>query len=247
MSGLAHNRLRPASVLVALGAVLLLAAILAPAGHAASVVAPNGQISGCIAKKGKTKGTLRVVPPKARCRRGEKRLSFAAQGQSGQTGQAGQGGSTGSQGSSGQTDSTLETRVTQLETQNTQLTNQVAGLLGQVGSLQGVLSGLTHNDLLGAVTGVGQLQGVLSGLSNTDLTGAVTNALKLNGISATNLTDAIGAVPDVTALCTTMTASVTQLNSLRSVLSGLSLTGLIPIGLLLNVPSLPSTLSPFSC
>jgi hypothetical protein len=44
------------------------------------------------------------------------------------------------------------------------------------------------------------VQGVLSGLTNTDLVTAVTNAAKLNGISATDLTDAIGAVPDVTAL-----------------------------------------------
>jgi hypothetical protein len=134
-------------------------------------------------KKGKAKGTLRVVPPGHRCRKGEKPVSWAAQGQPGSSG------SSGAQGVSGQLDS-LTTQISQLQTRVT------------------------------------QLEGVLSGLTNTDLLGAVAAA---------------------DSLCTAMSTVVTQLNSVRPVLSGLSLGGVIPLGLLLNVPSIPSALSPFSC
>jgi hypothetical protein len=59
---------------------------------------------------------------------------------------------------------------------------------------------------------------VLSGLTNTDLLTAAANAAKLNGITAQDLTDAIGAVTDVNALCTQTSAAVTQLNSIRTVI-----------------------------
>jgi hypothetical protein len=187
----------------ALAGALLLSGVAAGEAHA-GVVGSSGQISGCYAKKGKTKGTLRVVPPGKRCRKGEKPLTLNAQGQQGSTG------STGGQGVSGQLDS-LTTQVSQLESRVT------------------------------------QLEGVLSGLTNTDLLSAVTNAAKLNGITAQDLTDAIAAVTDVNSLCTQMSTPVTQLNSIRTVLSGLSLTGVIPLGLGLTVPSIPSALTPFSC
>jgi predicted alpha/beta superfamily hydrolase len=44
-----------------------------------------------------------------------------------------------------------------------------------------------------------------------------------------------------------MSTVVGQLNGVRTVLNGLSLGGVIPLGLLLTVPSIPSALSPFSC
>jgi hypothetical protein len=179
--------IRSLTAVSALACALLLGAIAA--GHAeAGVVGPSGQITGCYVKKGKAKGTLRVVPPGQRCRKGEKPLSWNAQGQSGSTGV--QGGS----GSSSQTDlSSLTIQLSQLQTRVTQL--------------EGVLAGLTNTDLLGAVA----------------------------------------AVADVNALCTQVPTVVTQLNSVRTVLSGLSLSGVIPLGLGLTVPSIPSALSPFSC
>jgi hypothetical protein len=96
------------------------------------------------------------------------------------------------------------------------------GLTGQVDST--VTSQIT--ELQSRVT---QLEGVLTGLTNTDLLNAV------------------GAVASVDALCTEMSTAVGQLNSIRTVLNGLTLGGVIPIGLVLTVPSLPSALSPFSC
>jgi hypothetical protein len=102
-----------------------------------------------------------------------------------------------------------------------------AGQPGQQGSSgtpggSGQLGSLTTqlSDLQSRVT---QLESLLSGLTNTDLLTAVSS------------------------LCTQMSTVVTQLNSVRTVLSGLSLTGIIPLGLLLNVPSIPSALAPFSC
>jgi hypothetical protein len=191
----------------ALTGALLLAILIPSDASAAGVVGPNGQITGCYVKKGKAKGNLRVVPPGHRCRKGEKPLTFSAQGQSGANGTNGSNGSTGSPG--------------QLDT----ITNQLTQLESRVTQLEGVLSGLTNSDLLGAIA----------------------NASKLNGITALDLADAISAVPDVNALCTEVSSTVTQLNSIRTVLNGLSLTGTIPLGLVLSVPSIPSALSPFTC
>jgi hypothetical protein len=188
------SRLSLAGLLLA-GVFLLIAAM--PEDANASVVGANGQITGCYAKKGKAKGTLRVVPAGRRCRKGEKPVTWNAQGQAGQNGSGGSSGST-----------------SQLDT----LTSQVSSLTTQLQSLTSQLSTLQ--------TDVGQLQGVLSGVTNTDL---------------------LNAVADTSALCTQMTGAVTQLNALRTVLSGLSLSGIIPVGLGLSVPSLPSALSPFSC
>jgi hypothetical protein len=107
------------------------------------------------------------------------------------------------------------------------LTWNALGQPGQQGSSgtpggSGQLGSLTTqlSDLQSRVT---QLESLLSGLTNTDLLTAVSS------------------------LCTQMSTVVTQLNSVRTVLSGLSLTGIIPLGLLLNVPSIPSALAPFSC
>ncbi|MGA9373354.1 MAG: hypothetical protein WBV53_15990 [Solirubrobacterales bacterium] len=199
--------------LAALSAAVTALLVGAVSANAASVIGPGGQVSACYVKKGKkgkkgkngrkgkkgqAKGTLRVVPPGKRCKKGERPLTLSAQGQPGQTGATGQ---TGAQGGSGQTSSTLETRVTQLES-------------------------------------------VLSGVTNTDLLSTITNATKLNGISASDLT---GAIASVNALCTEMTTAVDQLNSLRTVLAGLSLTApLLALGDLV-VPSIPAALPTFAC
>jgi hypothetical protein len=169
-----------------LAGAILLFWVLPGEASAAGVVAPSGQISGCYVKKGKAKGTLRVVPPGRRCRKGEKPLSWNALGQTGTTG------AQGTQGVTGQLDS-LTTQLSQLETRVTQL--------------EGILSGITNTDLLSAIAGLG----------------------------------------NVDALCTEVSTVVGQLNGVRTVLNGLSLGGIIPLGLLLTVPSIPSALSPFSC
>jgi hypothetical protein len=175
--------IRSLAVACALAGALLLSGIAAGDANAAGVVGSTGQISGCYVKKGKAKGTLRVVAPGHRCRKGEKPLAWNAQGQSGTQG------TSGTQGGSASLDA---------------LTAQISLLQGRVTQLEGVLSGLTNSDLLGAISGVD-------------------------------------------ALCTQMSTVVTQLNSVRTVLTGLSLGGVLPLGLLLNVPAIPSALGPFSC
>src|SRR3954447_25514608 len=130
----------------ALAGALLLCGIAAGDANAAGVVGPTGQISGCYAKKGKAKGTLRVVKPGQRCRKGEKPLALNGQGQNGSTGA--QGGS-GSSGISGQTDtSSLTTQLTQLQDRVTQL--------------EGILTGLTNANLLGAVGAVADVNALCS-------------------------------------------------------------------------------------
>src|SRR3954453_16117949 len=57
------------------------------------LVSSDGTISGCVSKKGKHKGTLRVVKPGARCRRGEAAIAFNQRGQTGAKGQEGAPGS----------------------------------------------------------------------------------------------------------------------------------------------------------
>jgi hypothetical protein len=189
MDGLVAPRLRLFAALGGLAIALLFAGIGTSSARAASVVGPGGQISGCYVKKGKAKGTLRVVPPGKRCKKGEKRVAWNAQGQSGQSGQSGQ---TGAQGGSGQTSITsLQDRITQLES--------------QVAQLQSILAGVTNSSLLGALASVDSL---------------------CNEVS---------------------TAVVPQVNSIRSVLTGLSLTApLLALGALV-VPSVPSALAPYAC
>jgi hypothetical protein len=122
------------------------------------------------------------------------------------------------------------------------------GQSGQTGA-QGGSGEVNVTALLDRVTQlqdrVTQLESILSGLTNGGLLSAITNASKLNGISASDLT---GALASVDSLCTEVgTLVVPQLNSVRSALSGLSLGGTIPLGLLLTVPTLPSALDPYAC
>lgn len=56
-----------------------------------------------------------------------------------------------------------------------------------------------------------------------------------------------GTVADVNALCTQASGLTTQVNSLTTALGDTALDGIIPIGLELLVPGLPTTLPPFTC
>jgi hypothetical protein len=139
MDALVAPRLRLFAALGGLAIALLLAGLGTSSAQAASVVGPGGQISGCYVKKGKSKGNLRVVPAGKRCRRNEKPVSWAAQGQSGQSGQNGTQGGSGSQVSV----TSLQDRITQLES--------------QVAQLQSILAGVTNGSLLGALASVNSL------------------------------------------------------------------------------------------
>lgn len=69
----------------------------------------------------------------------------------------------------------------------------------------------------------------------------------LAGISNTQLQEAIGALADTQALCTQVTAMTSKLNSFGSAFEGLELAGVIPTGLELLIPALPSALPSFDC
>jgi hypothetical protein len=156
----AANRVLPLAGLCALAIFVLLASVV-PAADAASVVSPNGQISSCYQKKGKAKGTLRVVPPGKRCKKGEKRLTLNAQGPAGQNGAQGGTGGTGGTGENG-----LQSQITELKDQITQLTSQLTSLTTQVATL--------HNSLCTQVgTLTTQTNGILTGVGAPSLTGTV--------------------------------------------------------------------------
>lgn len=197
MHGTTAIRPFPLAGLCALAIAALLIWVL-PASAQASVVGPDGQISSCYKKKGKGKGTLRVVPAGKRCRKGERKLTWNAQGPPGQTG--GQGG-TGATGGSG--DNGLQSQITDLKNQVTQLTSQLTALTGQVATLQGILSGVSNGDLLGALASVDSLcgqvgalttqsNGILTGLGAPSLTGTLLSLGNL-GLSFPSLPSSLGA------------------------------------------------------
>jgi hypothetical protein len=175
-------RLRSARIaaIAALVSAITVAGVLlgGERAQAAGVVSANGQISGCFKKKGKAKGTLRVVPAGKRCKKGEQRIAWSAQGPAGKDGSQG---ATGGAGDAG-----LESRIIQLES---------------------ILAGITNLELLAA----------------------------------------IAAVADVNALCTRVTSLTSTLNALNTAVGGLDLGGVIPLGLLLDIPALPAQLAGFSC
>ena len=91
---------------------------------------------------------------------------------------------------------------------------------------------------------VTSLESVLKGITNTELLGALS---KLQGISGTQLQEAVASVANVKALCTQASVLTTQANALGSALGGLKLGGLIPLGLELLAPAVPKALEPFGC
>jgi hypothetical protein len=195
-----------------------------------------------------------------------------ADGQAGSPGQAGPQGAPGVQGPPGTVDLSLKELV---ETQGKQIETLTDSLNVTTSLLQGVtheqlttavdagakLNGIAGSDIEGAIANANKLVGVTgseltSGLTNAgklvgittgELSGAIANAAKLSGITTTELSNAIATIPKVTALCTRTTALTNQANSLLTGLGGISLGGLLPVGLELKIPSLPAQLTTFAC
>jgi hypothetical protein len=88
------------------------------------------------------------------------------------------------------------------------------------------------------------LEDKLKGITNLALSEVLS---KLQGVSGAQLQQAIGAVADVNALCSQATVLTSQVDSLGTALGGLSLGGVIPLGLKLLVPNLPASLPSFGC
>ncbi len=198
--------------------------------------------------------------------------NVGAGGTAGPEGKAGAEGQAGSPGPPGVVDLSLKELV---ETQGKQIETLTDSLETTTSLLQGVtheqlttavdagtkLNGIAASDIEGAITNANKLVGVTgtelsSGLANAgklvgittgELNGAITNAAKLSGITSTELNNAIATIPKVTALCTRTTALTNQANSLLTGLGGISLGGLLPVGLELKIPSLPAQLTTFAC
>lgn len=219
MNRIAVTQVNVKTLIVSLaGAAILLFALLGMA-RAASPVGKDGKIHACYRVKGKPKGSLRIVPAKQkRCRRGERKVAWSASSTTGMPGVNGTtgntaGGQSGSNGSSG-ANGTNGNEVA--------LKSQITDLSLKLEGLEGILSGLTNNKLLGAVDAV-------KGLTNSDLT------------------EAVQTVPVVEQLCTQSTDLTEQANLLtKGLTKEVSLGGVLPVGLLLNLPTISEAES-FTC
>ena len=212
---------------------------------AAPLVGQDGQIHACYRVKGKPKGGLRVVPSaKKRCKRGERKVTWSVAGSGGQTGASGQSGGNGQATANGQS-GTNGTNGGEAA-----LVSKIAALTLKVESLEGILNGITHGDLLGAL---GTLSGVnnakllgavnaVEGLDNTKLTDAV-NAV--TGLDNSKLTEAVDSLPAIDSLCAQTSSLTGGINSLGLGVKGISVLGLP--GLSLNTTGLPTALAPFTC
>lgn len=217
-------------------------------------------VQACVVKAGKHRGSLRLVSAGKRCKRGERRIVWSVLGPPGPQGPAGTTGSPGEKGSQGNAgaegtagaegkagaegqagspgvvDLSLKELV---ETQG----EQIKTLTDNLDSTTLLLQGVTHAQLTTAV----EAGAKLNGIAGSEIESAVTNASKLSGITTAELSNAIATIPKVTALCTRTTALTNQANSLLSGLGGISLGGLLPVGLELKIPSLPGQLTAFAC
>jgi hypothetical protein len=143
--GISGSRLG-ALALVLLAAVALCAALATDAG-AAKLVGKDGKVYACYKAKGKTKGAVRLVAKKGKCKRGEKKISWSSVGPAGESGTNGESGSSGENGTAGAGE---KGSTGALEQRMTALTNKVT-------SLESILSGITNTDLLGMLS---KLQGI---------------------------------------------------------------------------------------
>ena len=169
------TRATPRLLLAAIAMATGFALLWSGAASAKPPIGKDGKIHACYRVKGKPKGMVRVVKsPKARCRKGERKVAWAA------AGAIGSAGGSGPQGSAGPAGSTPS--ISALE-------QKVAGLTARLQSLEGTLAGV----------------------------------------------------------CTQTTALTTQINALATALGGTVLGGVIPLGLALVVPALPSALPDYVC
>jgi len=240
-----------------IGLALCFAAFAESASAARPLVGKSGKVYACYQAKGKKKGNMRLVRKRQHCRRGERKVHWSVsgatgprgpQGPSGSSGSSGAGGSsgaTGSSGAAGGTGATGPAGQAALETKVTELTTRVE-------SLESTLKGVTNETLSGAlatVNGVTNLElsdalATVDGITNTELSGALS---KLSGVNGTQLKETVASVADVNALCAQAGTLTSQVNSVGSSLEGATLGGIIPVGLELLTPGLPSELSAFSC
>ncbi len=265
MNGIAVTHANVKTLIVSLvGTAILLFALVGTAG-AASPVGKDGKIHACYRVKGKPKGSLRIVPAKQkRCKRGERKVAWSASSMTGVPGVSGTAGNTGGQSGSngsngaGGTNGTNGTEVA--------LKNQITDLTLKLEGLEGILSGVTHSDLLGVL---GTLKGVnnggllnavdaVKGLTNGELLDAVgtveglTNGDLLGAVGVTkdllnaDPTAALNSLPVVKSLCEGTKEATKGVNELEVGVKGLTVLGLPGLSLG-GLGSLPGAVDPFSC
>jgi hypothetical protein len=200
-----------AFALALVAAAALCVGLVASAG-AVKLVGKDGRVYACYKAKGKAKGAVRLVPKKAHCKKGQKKISWGVTGPAGESGAGGENGSNG-QGGVGGEGGTPGTKGLEQKVQS--LTSQLA-----------------------------TVESVLKGITNTDLTGMLA---KLQGVSGTQLQEAVGSVVKVNELCSQASKLTNQSNALGTTLGGLKLLGnLPPLELEKTVP-VPAPLSTFAC
>lgn len=170
---------------------LFSALLLAGDAGAATSLIKNGKINACYKVRGKAKGSMRLLAGKGHCKHGERKLSWSVAGTTGAQGATGAQGGEGSQGSTGPQGN--------------------PGAKGESGSGGG---GATLANLETKVASlnaeVQALEDLLEGVGTGDLSGVVN---KLNGITGTQLGDAVSSVPIVSSL-------VPKVSSVEGLLTG---------------------------
>jgi hypothetical protein len=115
---------------------------------------------------------------------------------------------------------------------------------GGAGGEKGASAAGLEKQVQSLTSKVTQLESVLKGITNTDLTGMLT---KLQGISPTQLQEAISSVGKVNELCSQASKLTSQSNALGQTLGGLELLGGLPALELKKSVPLPTPLSTFAC
>src|SRR6185312_8794039 len=179
--GISGSRIGTLVLAMLVAAALCVAAIAAEASGA--LVGKDGRVYACYKAKGKRKGAVRLVAKKAKCHKGEKKVSWGATvvGPSGENGSNGENGAGGEGGTGG------EKGASSLGG----LEKQVQSLTSKITQLESVLKGISPGDLTGALS-------KLQGISPTQLQEAVASVTKVNALCSqtkelTNQSNGLGA------------------------------------------------------
>lgn len=146
MNGKVRNHVCP-TLGVSLVATIALLMALSSSASAHKIVGRDGIAHACYRVKGKPKGTLRLVPKRAHCHKGERKVAWVVAGAVGATGATG---ATGAGGAGGAADSALVERVDQL-------TERVDQLGAKVEGLEATLAGVTNAELLAAIASLSKV------------------------------------------------------------------------------------------
>jgi hypothetical protein len=114
---------------------------------------------------------------------------------------------------------------------------------GGVGGEKGLSQQGLEKQVQSLTSKLTQVESVLKGINPGELSGALG---KLQGISPTQLQEAVASVTKVTALCSQTGKLTSQSNALGQTLGGLELLGGLPVELKKAVP-IPTPLSSFAC